>query len=508
MGVFEVYKIVLLDDETFAWNRLKKSMNWGTYNMDMPVLFCNPVEAMEYIIKNDVDGIFLDIRMPVMDGIEFAKNIYEVRPEIPIFVISAYEQFEYAQQLFKYNIIGYFIKPITKEKLSAACSEMQQNISTHKKNQNNRSFNNDMKFRLSSPKLLLKFFSNISENIDNMELIDNINTTVFNNNFNLFNLPFAEMTVYDNNTEVSTNGYLGNGNIEAIYNSHSNLMLSSDLYILPVMCTYEKISVFILSKTETISDFMKQVECFQNDFRQNCINYLDSEVTIEIENIYNDLNDYRNRIYDTTEIEKWVDDMFSLKDTNITKKYLELLRKYKYNSSFLRVLANSIYINLINKFGYKNVINSSMIPNEFFKLINTPAVDSSLDAAQIIQKTIWNVETMIMSRRFKSNDIIPMAKIYINNNFTENLLIENMSSLFFISPSHFSRKFKAETGMSFLTYLNQIRMENVCTQLILSDKSINEISESVGYTNFSYFCKKFKSIVGCTAAEFRNKHDV
>ena len=61
MGVFEVYKIVLLDDETFAWNRLKKSMNWGTYNMDMPVLFCNPVEAMEYIIKNDVDGIFLDI---------------------------------------------------------------------------------------------------------------------------------------------------------------------------------------------------------------------------------------------------------------------------------------------------------------------------------------------------------------------------------------------------------------------------------------------------------------
>ncbi|MDD2564764.1 MAG: response regulator, partial [Salinivirgaceae bacterium] len=61
-----------------------------------------------------IDGILMDIKMPVMDGIEAAKQIQKTRPNIPIIALSAYAL---EHEVEKYNDLGfhgYITKPIDK----------------------------------------------------------------------------------------------------------------------------------------------------------------------------------------------------------------------------------------------------------------------------------------------------------------------------------------------------------------------------------------------------------
>lgn len=52
------------------------------------VEFSNGKDAVDYVKNNDVDLILMDIKMPIMDGIEATKLIKQVKPTIPIIVIS------------------------------------------------------------------------------------------------------------------------------------------------------------------------------------------------------------------------------------------------------------------------------------------------------------------------------------------------------------------------------------------------------------------------------------
>lgn len=70
----------------------------------------NSLMALDIIIKNSIDVMFLDIEMPQVNGIEFAEILKEYHRDIVIIIVSAYEK--YAIDAFKVNAIDYLLKPI------------------------------------------------------------------------------------------------------------------------------------------------------------------------------------------------------------------------------------------------------------------------------------------------------------------------------------------------------------------------------------------------------------
>jgi len=66
--------------------------------------------AIETIKKESPDIVFMDLRMPVMDGIEAIKNIRAFNQDIPIIIISAYIDDTKARTAFSYGISGVFYK--------------------------------------------------------------------------------------------------------------------------------------------------------------------------------------------------------------------------------------------------------------------------------------------------------------------------------------------------------------------------------------------------------------
>lgn len=95
---------------------------------------------------------------------------------------------------------------------------------------------------------------------------------------------------------------------------------------------------------------------------------------------------------------------------------------------------------------------------------------------------------------------------YIEANYFRNITLEEVSRLLNYSASHFMKFFKSNTDTSFITYLNNYRL-NVASELLLTTNlAILSISEQVGFENHSYFIRSFKRKYHLTPAAFRKKY--
>ncbi|MGN0483607.1 MAG: response regulator [Lachnospiraceae bacterium] len=81
-------------------------------------LFSTSREALKWAKKNTVDVAFLDIEMPLKNGIELAKELQEIQPDIKIVFATAYE--EYALEAFQTKAIRYILKPYDVEEIKEA----------------------------------------------------------------------------------------------------------------------------------------------------------------------------------------------------------------------------------------------------------------------------------------------------------------------------------------------------------------------------------------------------
>ena len=83
------------------------------------------------------------------------------------------------------------------------------------------------------------------------------------------------------------------------------------------------------------------------------------------------------------------------------------------------------------------------------------------------------------------------------------LTLDNVASTVNVSPNYFSSLFNQETGMTFIEYLTDIRMEKAKEYLRCSGRKITEIGGLVGYQDSHYFSYIFRKTQNCTPSEYR-----
>lgn len=92
---------------------------------------------------------------------------------------------------------------------------------------------------------------------------------------------------------------------------------------------------------------------------------------------------------------------------------------------------------------------------------------------------------------------------YIDKNYTEDIGLEKIAELFFISPSYLSRSFKEITGYNLKEYIVLQRLSKAKELLLYSRDTINEICEKAGFNNVNHFIRTFKEHYRITPYEFR-----
>lgn len=101
-----IIKCVIIDDEPLAVNVIK---NYTEQIKDLELIqtFNNAIDSLEYLQKENIDLLFLDIDMPILDGYSFLESI-EYSPMV--IITTAHE--EYAVKGYELDVLDYLVKPI------------------------------------------------------------------------------------------------------------------------------------------------------------------------------------------------------------------------------------------------------------------------------------------------------------------------------------------------------------------------------------------------------------
>lgn len=94
---------------------------------------------------------------------------------------------------------------------------------------------------------------------------------------------------------------------------------------------------------------------------------------------------------------------------------------------------------------------------------------------------------------------------YIQKNYTQNISLNKLATLAFVSPKYFSRLFKTHTGYTVSEYTQKLRVKHACDLLTSSNLSIAEIAMQSGYNDVKYFNSVFQRIIGISPTEYRRK---
>ena len=115
---------LIIDDEPLAINVIKNYLE-PVENFEIINTFSNPIEGLNFLKNNKVDVIFLDINMPVLDGINFIKSLENP----PILIItSAYSQF--AIETYELDVLDYLVKPIEFPRLMKTLNKISKRLDT------------------------------------------------------------------------------------------------------------------------------------------------------------------------------------------------------------------------------------------------------------------------------------------------------------------------------------------------------------------------------------------
>jgi DNA-binding NtrC family response regulator len=107
-------KILIVDDEKSLLDLLSRVFTKEGYQVQTTT---SAQRAMEIIEKEDLDLLIADIRLPEMSGMEILKRCREIRPDVPVIMITAYGNMKQAIEALKMGALDYIIKPFDIEEL-------------------------------------------------------------------------------------------------------------------------------------------------------------------------------------------------------------------------------------------------------------------------------------------------------------------------------------------------------------------------------------------------------
>lgn len=146
-------------------------------------------------------------------------------------------------------------------------------------------------------------------------------------------------------------------------------------------------------------------------------------------------------------------------------------------------------IELTRMQGFQTVLSFFSLLNEMANSDRYSLVSTHYDASGTLQNT-------------KSRRIAKVCE-YMEQHFHDTICLSDMASLVGMSDTAFSHFFKSKTSMTFIDYLNDMRIAHACQLLSETDQNISEVCYNSGFNNISNFIRMFKKRKQMTPNAYR-----
>lgn len=128
---------------------------------------------------------------------------------------------------------------------------------------------------------------------------------------------------------------------------------------------------------------------------------------------------------------------------------------------------------------------------------------------QFLSILFQRYHTDISSRTKQKSDrnLIRLEQVmnYVKSHYTQPISLEDAAQILSLNPEYFCRYFKKYMGMTFLEYVNSIRLYHIHQDLLNTNYSVSELMDRHGFTNYKLFSKMFRNTYGCPPGMFRKQ---
>lgn len=534
-------KVILVDDEFLVRVRLKSCVNWNELGFEIAGEAENGDDALRLI--NDVQPqlAIVDIHMPFVNGLDFARIIRDQHPGIKVVILTGYSSFEYARSALQAGVVNYLLKPVIKDELQKILIQVKEQITQEaqlretiedlKVNSRERisllkqryvqtllegavqDFSDEEaeKFRLFCPRLQNSGLVVAVISIDGLNSGDAYKKDKELWRFAVSNI-FGEIFENSGCFEIS---YDTRGQIILIVNT-MNLQKSDPAIDHVSLCeTAKSLIREYLKFTVTIG-----VGKAHEGMAGICASYREAQTALKNRLIFgNDriieygfIESRKGMITDDTDFRQTM--LINLRLGN-TKVVIQELHRIFASIVEKGLLVENLYMVLsellltITNFIKENEINMWEVTDEDMNISDMLDNKETVDEIENSFKNIlYNVVKVYNSRKYMGHArVADKVKAYIDKNYSNtDLSLENIASNMSVNASHLSNIFKKESGLSVIEYLTECRMRKAKELIDGGNKKLYEIADSVGFNDPYYFSKCFKKTFGVSASRyFKNK---
>lgn len=125
-----MYKVIIVDDESNIRERIASIMPWGELGFEVIGSCENGEDAWNVLQSRKPEAVLTDILMPGMNGLELIGKIRREHPRVMTAIMSAYDDFKYAQAALHYDVKGYLLKPVLRKEFIAVFRKISSELET------------------------------------------------------------------------------------------------------------------------------------------------------------------------------------------------------------------------------------------------------------------------------------------------------------------------------------------------------------------------------------------
>jgi two-component system response regulator YesN len=499
-GRLHMYKVLVAEDNKLISKDITDQLESINSELKVVATAFDGEEALEILKMENIDILFTDIKMPMMDGLTLITEGKKISPLLKCVIISGYDDFEYARQAIKLQIDGYILKPIDTSELEAVIDNITEEINIAKK------------------LVLEKTLSRLLLNTHAGEL----DLALFKD---------TSFVLWVVRVGLSRKGPqpLENNTIKKCMSEEADV----DFHIIDTEFVSEKVVIYKTTQHEPEHNLLKSEFLFNELVKEY------SQINIITSTIFSDIStlcDKYTSLSQELSCQIILGRSQILFENNVSSIDLKLLNELSYKlkkkysllmkNSPLNILFNKIETDLceweqksFNLLYIKRFLTIMLeCLYEANSAINLLQLDISVDVEQLLypcntyqdlKKSLINHVKLFFadlteSKNVSLNELIEKFDQFIKSNLYNNITLQDLAEKFNLTSSYICRIFKSKFPTSPMDYYMNLKIEEA-KKLLLSNKDIliKNISDALCFSDQFYFSKVFKMYTGMSPQEYK-----
>ncbi|MGI6285767.1 response regulator [Neomoorella humiferrea] len=530
-------KILLVDDEPLERQALRFILSRERPHYQVAAEAGNGLEAVELADALKPDVVFLDIKMPGMDGLAAGRKIRALLPESRLVFVSAYGEFDYAREAVSLGASKYLLKPVDGEEMIKLLDELAADILAARRRRQETA---RLKEALEEMKPLIRLGFIMDLLNGNITANEAESRALF---LGITSLPrLAILVDIDNFADLARDG----AEIERqLLKQRVKESIEKEAAVWPgslvAPVSGDEFAVLLpLDRLTGEGDVRREAVALGEAICRRVRRETGATVTVGIGRPVADITELARSYAEAAAAAEYRllyggDQVIHADDVaarSRARRFLpdraeqELAQAIRMgDGELVQRLAGGILMELTIKEESPSLIKMKIL--ELVALATNAALEAGADAEivsnltlaasgeflhldnladvrrRILERLVDLVNQVASSRERRNTVLIERACRFIEANFHRDLTLEEVAQQVYLSPCYFSRLFKQVKGQNFIDYLTRVRLGAAKELLLNTELPVAAIAERVGYHDARYFGQVFKKQEGYTPGVFR-----